>query len=312
MQLGRRGFVLGAAALLGCSRRDATKSAPPAMSVFAAAPDAGRGPTGAVRLLEWDIDAREGGPGRVAVLVPAWAEPSERFPVLVALHGRGEALKSPRDGALGWARDYALTRAYRRLAAPPLTDDDLERMSDPARLKKTNDELAQRPFGGVITVCPYLPDLDLVDPGPIRAYGRYLVEVVLPRVRRDTPALPAPAATGIDGVSLGGAVALRVGLGMPEAFGAVGTLQAAVQKRQAPDFVALARAARAKNPKLRLRLLTSDGDYFREAIQAVGKAWRDASVDHDYVEVPGPHDYPFNRGPGAFEMLLWHDRVLRG
>jgi len=22
------------------------------------------------------------------------------------------------------------------------------------------------------------------------------------------------------------------------------------------------------------------------------------------------HDYPFNRGPGAIEMLLWHDRVL--
>jgi iron(III)-salmochelin esterase len=28
--------------------------------------------------------------------------------------------------------------------------------------------------------------------------------------------------------------------------------------------------------------------------------------------IPGGHDYTFNRGPGGIEMLLWHDRVLRG
>jgi hypothetical protein len=26
----------------------------------------------------------------------------------------------------------------------------------------------------------------------------------------------------------------------------------------------------------------------------------------------GPHDYVFNRGPGGIEMLLFHDRALRG
>ena len=30
------------------------------------------------------------------------------------------------------------------------------------------------------------------------------------------------------------------------------------------------------------------------------------------VVVTGPHDYAFNRGPGAIEMLAYHDRVLRG
>ena len=33
-------------------------------------------------------------------------------------------------------------------------------------------------------------------------------------------------------------------------------------------------------------------------------------VAHDFADIPGPHDYPFNRGPGAIELLLWHDRVL--
>ena len=35
-------------------------------------------------------------------------------------------------------------------------------------------------------------------------------------------------------------------------------------------------------------------------------------VAHEFVVVAGPHDYAFNRGPGGIEMLLWHDRVLRG
>jgi hypothetical protein len=72
----------------------------------------------------------------------------------------------------------------------------------------------------------------------------------------------------------------------------------------------LAKAARAKNPSLKLRLLTSKDDYFRDPIARTSAAWRGAGIDHDFVEVPGPHDYPFNRGPGAIEMLLWHDRLL--
>jgi enterochelin esterase-like enzyme len=133
---------------------------------------------------------------------------------------------------------------------------------------------------------------------------------VLPRVRAELPVLPAAAATGIDGVSLGGAVALRVGLGNPDAFGAVGSLQAALGEDQITELTELAKAARATNPALKLRLLTSKEDYFRGAISHTSAAWKAAGIEHDYADVPGPHDYPFNRGPGAIEMLLWHDRML--
>ena len=76
------------------------------------------------------------------------------------------------------------------------------------------------------------------------------------------------------------------------------------------ELTELARAARARNPALKLRLLTSKEDYFRSAIAHTSAAWKAAGIDHDYADVPGPHDYPFNRGPGAIEMLLWHDRML--
>jgi enterochelin esterase-like enzyme len=306
--IGRRAFTLGAV-LAGCTRKDRRTEAapppPPAPLPPMPEPDATleRGKVGTVT---WSF----GDDARAIVIVPAWAKPEEKFPVLVALHGRGEAVKGPVEGAMGWPSDYSLVQKYARMANPPLTDADLEGFVDPKRLAQINGELAARPFGGLIVVCPYLPDVDLGKLGPIKDYGKYLQETVLARVRKELPALAAPASTGIDGVSLGGAVALRVGLGAPEAFAAVGTLQAAIRYDQVAEYTDLAKAARTKNPALKLRLLTSSDDYFRDVITRTSASWRAAGIQHEFVEVPGPHDYPFNRGPGAIEMLHWHDRVL--
>jgi hypothetical protein len=263
-----------------------------------------------VRLLEWDMGAQPWGQARVVVVVPNWGASEERFPVVLALHGRGEAVKPPADGAMGWPRDYALVRAIDRLRAPPLREADYEGFVEPARLAEQNASLSARPFGGVIVVCPWLPDFRPAATGDIAAYARWVLDALLPRVRRDTPALAAPEATGIDGVSLGGVAALRIGLTCPEAFGAVGAIQPAVDGAQAPEWTALAEAARARRPQMKLRLLTSHDDYFHDSITVVSNAWRSAGVAHDFADVPGPHDYVFNRGPGAIELLLWHDRAL--
>jgi hypothetical protein len=309
--VGRRSLLV-ALALAGCSRRDrSTTPEPAAMPVEKALPpmpEAGSAhqPRGVVGTETWTFD----GGGRAVVVVPSWGKEGETFPVLVALHGRGEALKGPELGALGWPKDYALLRAIQRVSAPPLTTADFESFVEPTRLGEINADLSARPFGGLVVVCPYLPDLDLRKPGPIREYGDYLLQSVLPRVRKELPVAKAPASTGIDGVSLGGAVALRVGLGNPEAFGAVGSLQAAIGEDQVPELADLVKSARARNPKLAFRLLTSSEDYFRRAITDLSHALRGAGVAHDFADVPGPHDYPFNRGPGAIEMLVWHDRHL--
>ncbi len=299
-----------ALALAGCSRCDrSTKAdAPPAPTKLPDMPmaDADVLPRGHVGTQTWTFD----GSGRAVVIVPSWTKPSEKLPVLVALHGRGEANKGPVEGVMGWPRDYALLRAIERVCTPPLTGADYEGFYDPKRLEETNTSLAKDPFKGLIVVCPYLPDVDLHKIAPMKDYGRYLLEKVIPRVRAELPALASPAALGIDGVSLGGAVALRVGFANPEAFGAVGSLQAAVSEDQVAELTDSAKAARAKNPKLSLRLLTSKEDYFRSAISHTSSAWKSAGIGHDFADVPGPHDYPFNRGPGAIEMLLWHDRQL--
>ncbi len=114
-------------------------------------------------------------------------------------------MKPPKEGAMGWPRDYALVRAIRRVCAPPLLTADFESFVTPARLAEANRDLSARPFPGLIVVCPHLPDIDLTTPADSLAYGSFVVNTLLPRVRKETPALTNAASTGIDGVSLGGA-----------------------------------------------------------------------------------------------------------
>jgi len=292
-----------AASPLACSRNDPA----PAAAVTAArapSPVDAAPPRGQTRIVRWTLPER-GPAGEVAI-----AGGPSRWPLVVALHGHGEAMKPPADGAMGWIRDYGLPNAIDRVSNPPLTADDVQGFVDPDRLALYNAQLGARPFGGLVVVCPYLPEMNLRSHADLADYGRYLVEVVVPRARRELPVLASPLATGIDGVSMGGATALRAGFAHVETFGAVGALQPALSDDQVDDFVEVAKAARARRPGLPLRLTTSHEDVYEGAITHLSRALVAAAVPHDFADIPGPHDYPFNRGPGAIEMLLWHDRVL--
>jgi enterochelin esterase-like enzyme len=308
---GRRSFLVSSAIALGCTRRDRSASnattQASALPPLPEMPEAGHpSARGEVGTETWSFD----GGNRAVVIAPAWLAAGQRVPMLIALHGRGEAVKGPELGAMGWPHDYELLRAIKRVCAPPLTPTDLEGFVDPKRLDTLNHDLTTKPFGGLVIVCPWLPDLELRKPAQVREYGDYLLRSVIPRARRELPVIDAPESTGIDGVSLGGAVALRVGLENPNAFFAVGTLQAALSDDQSDEFTKLAKVAREKNGKLAIRLLTSKDDYFHGPITHLSQSFRAAGIAHEYVDIPGPHDYPFNRGPGAIEMLVWHDRTL--
>jgi iron(III)-salmochelin esterase len=263
--------------------------------------------------ITWDYPSTGVGPMRVVILVPE-REPNQRFPVLVAMHGRGEALKGPEQGARGWVDDYWLPLAIERLARPPITSDDLRGFVDEQRLAALNDSLKREPYRGLIVVCPYTPDILPADESLARAMPltRFVVDTVLPRVYRETPAIGTAATTGIDGVSLGGRAALAIGFARPSAFAVVASLQAALRADNADDVVRRGRAAKTENPNLRVRLLTSSDDYFLKANQVTSEGLASVGVPNELVTVPGPHDYDFNRGPGAYEMLLFHDRALRG
>lgn len=266
-----------------------------------------------LRTLEWAFERGPFGPTQVTVVIPG-APPAERFPVLVTFHGRGESVKGSRQGARAWLDDYALARAIARLSEPPLSSEDFEQFITLQRLSRINRELGERPYAGLIVVCPFLPDVlkgarAFEEAEPLAAF---VVDELLPRVYAKTPAIGTAAATGVDGVSLGGRAALLVGLSRPAAFGSVGALQAALDPKELSRFAELAARASRDNPRLVLRLLTSDEDYFLRENERLSALLAARGVAHQLTRVPGTHSYRFNRGAGGIEMLLFHDRVLRG
>ncbi len=269
---------------------------------------------GELEIKALDFPQSPAGPQKAVVIRPMWAGPQARFPLLIALHGRGESNHGLDVGAWGWVHDYWLDRAISRLHRPPLDQDALQRLPDPRTIEQMNADLQTRPFHGLIVACPYTPDiLKTRDLGAAELFGHFVTDTLLPSLRNTYPIVNDRHATGVDGVSLGGRVALLVGLARPDVFGAVGSLQAALDDDEALAFAERARQAMDKvQGDLRIRVLTSDADPFQPAIAALARAAAMKNVSLRYDEVTGPHDYAFNRGPGAYEMLLWHDRVLRG
>jgi enterochelin esterase-like enzyme len=124
-------------------------------------------------------------------------------------------------------------------------------------------------------------------------------------VRRD------PEGLGLDGVSLGGLWSLVLGLTYPERVGQIGALQPAVTP-WIDELATLAVKSRDKLRRRRLSLVTSSGDGLRPAVTRLSARLAQAGVRHTLTVLTGPHDYVFNRGPGALHMLLWHDRGFRG
>ena len=109
--IGRRAFLasLALAGCSDCSRRDRVAAVDPPPPVRAMLPempppDAEPLPRGQVGTQTWTFDKD----GRAVVIVPSWTKPDEKLPVLIALHGRGEANKGPVEGVMGWPRDYAM------------------------------------------------------------------------------------------------------------------------------------------------------------------------------------------------------------
>ncbi len=301
--LTRRALLLGGAglALAGCPRSSPSEAT-------LAAEGGPPPPGGAWRVLSFPPAPEYPEGQRAQLLVP---DAPGASPLLIALHGRGEAGRSLEVGANAWPREYELDRLHRRLLAPPLNGNDLQDMFSAPRLDRLNASLSDAPYKGLSVACPSTPVLSDRSVEGVKAFARFLLEALLPRVRKETGSTADRAATGIDGVSMGGRIALFVGLTHPEIFGAVGALQPAISIEEAPLISDLARAAMAR-ASLSLRLVSSDADPFLPAVRAASERLSRDGVVHELLVVPGNHGYEFNRGPGGAEMLLWHERVQRG
>lgn len=300
--------LVGSALLVACDRGKADSEPSAAGSTGATSSAASPAASGDWRTL--DFPAGQGAPEgqRALLFTPGGAKD---LPVLVALHGRGESGRGLDVGARGWRDDYGLEIVHGRLRQPPLTALDVGELITDERLAAVNASLAAKPYTGLAVACPYTPDLpDRSIPGAA-GFARFVIDALLPKVRAESGASADRSATGIDGVSMGGRLALFIGLANPQVFGAIGALQPALRTDEAEMIAMHARAALTVAP-IKLRLVSSDEDPFLPAVRALAARLKADGVPHDLVVTPGPHDYIWNRGPGAAEMLLWHERILRG
>ncbi len=280
-------------------------------------------PAGAQDRAQWvhqrflEIDGYDGTRQRVVITYPRRDDgrshpPDERYPVVIALAGRGESQLPPNRGALAWYLQYNLPEAFGALARGRLTPSDYKLMVRQPELEMVNASLAARPFRGVMVVSPYTPDL-MEDPANgerVTAFGDWLAGPLLNALRQQMPfAARGRDSTGIDGVSLGGLLALETGFAHPETFAAVGGIQPAIRGRVGP-LSSAASHARDGGDTQAIRLLTSDEDPFRAPTEELSRRFRGAQISHRLELFPGPHGYVFNQGPGAIELLRYFDEVL--
>lgn len=240
------------------------------------------------------------------------APEGQRYPLVVALHGRGESAYGVRRGALAWYVDYHLAEAFGALFSGEVEAEDLGSHVTEQHLAQINRELSGRPYPGVMVAAPYVPDLAGLTPDnpEFRAYADWLAGPLVAAIRQAYPQVAQTReGTGIEGVSMGGMVALETGLAHPETFAAVGAMQPALS-RQPGAIAADARAAGQRGGPQRIRLMSSRRDTFLPLTTALSEALQEREVPHSILVVPGPHGMSFNRGPGAIELLRFAAEAL--
>jgi enterochelin esterase-like enzyme len=219
-----------------------------------------------------------------------------------------------RSQALGlraWPELYGLEEAYRNLLRPPLPRPGKGRYLTDAHRAALDASLGAEPFRGLVCVCPVTPNARKA-PDAVLALDRYadwIETVLLPEVARRAP-LAGPV--GLDGVSLGGYVALEVLTRKPDLFRTLGGVQTAIGPERAVEYAErLAKALRGRGA-FPLHLETSTDDPFRGANELLSRELGRRGISCDLEVLPGPHDQAWLREAGTLAMLRWQERKLRG
>ena len=143
----------------------------------------------------------------------------------------------------------------------------------------------------------------------VEAFGRDLLEDVIPFVERNYRVLPGPQSRAIVGLSMGGGQSLAIGLNHPELFAYVGGMSSAVRQPEATVGKALS-DPKAANEKFKLVWVAcGKDDFLIEANRQFSDLLKQRGVKHQFVETEGNHSWPvWRRYLAEFAPLLFQGR----
>jgi len=251
------------------------------------------------------------GSRRALVLSPAHGAADQTYPGLLLFHGLGET-RSAELALHAWRTSYGAEDSYARLLHPPLSFDPGQlQFIEPAQARALQATLAQRPFRGLVLICP-------VTPNPHRSkspqlvldrYSEWIEHTLLPAARAAAP-LDAARGIGVDGCSMGGYVAAEVFARKPHLFRSFGVVQPAVGEFRVPRYARLLARALKRQSLLGIHLQTSTRDPYRGAVNALARQLKRQGARFTLDVLPGPHDRQWLRAAGTLAMLAWHDYTL--
>ncbi len=195
---------------------------------------------------------------------------------------------------------------------PVLYLQDGQNLFDPAtsfitgmywRVKETADELiaqgAIRPLiivgiynTGKGRLAEYTPSRDKkMSGGKADRYGRMLIEEIMPFIDSEYRTLTGPANTGLGGSSLGGLLAIYLGLRHPQVFGSLAILSPSVWWNQRWVLNFAARLSLRDRPRIWLDAGTNEGGHSVEDVERlhdilVQKGWQQGR-DMQFEIIPG-------------------------
>jgi enterochelin esterase-like enzyme len=280
------------------------------------APDAA--PAGAPLTRDSELTWRElplaterGLPRRALVMYPTHGAPGQTYPGLLLFHGLGESTDE-QVGIHAWQTRYGLEQSDARLRHPPiaLAPDERE-FIEPAELAGLDARLIEKPFSGLIVICPFTPN-PRRQRQPERVLDRYsewIEHSLLPVARAHAP-LDAARGLGVDGCSMGGYVAAEVFARKPHLFRSFGVVQPAVAEDRAAGYASHLARAQSSQSLRGIHLQTSTRDPYRGAVDALARHLKRQGVRFTLDVLPGPHDQRWLRATGTLVMLAWHDYTL--
>jgi len=242
----------------------------------------------------------------VVIIVPKSKPPKEGFPAVILLSGRGEAVRSQMEGARAWTKYYGLHNVYAVLHTNHLPKTLFLSFVKDKDYEAYANLLKYCSFRDFVVVSPKTPDIT-GDEAELLAFDNYIRLELIPFLKKailiDTTRL------GVNGISLGGFWSMYLGTRHPEIFTSIGSLQGAFGVHSNLLEKEIKRNAEGLK-KVHIRLVTSEGDYLRDRVEYMAQFLHDNDIPFTFALIAGPHDYVFNQGPGAIDILLFHNTAF--